>query len=414
MTFPDTGQAIDQVLPRLRSYADTDTPWHAKKMFIGGSYFGGDEILNASNMAAGVYQNHNALYAGRVFPGLVEIEQQIISMLLNLYNAPPSAIGSLTGGGTESLLLAVMSALNRAKSMGKQGPFDVIIPESAHPGFDKAAHLMGLNAIRLTSSDAYRADIEQIKASIGPNAIFLAASAPSFPFGITDPVDELAVIAKKHRLWLHVDACHGGFVLPFANQLGYAIPDFDFSVDGVTSLSVDLHKLGYANKGASALLLADVRNEKYQRYTFDNWPGGRYSTMGLMGSRSAGGMASAWAMMQILGQTGYREIVSEILTARDRLINGLTDIQGIRVLGNPDAYLIAFSSDTADIMALSEGMLSKGWLTGHLTRPKAIHLFLDRENVTSIFEFLEDLSDTIVEVSMGRWSATSVDADYSR
>ena len=414
MTFPDTGQAIDQVLPRLRSYADTDTPWHAKKMFIGGSYFGGDEILNASNMAAGVYQNHNALYAGRIFPGLVEIEQEIISMLLNLYNAPPSAIGSLTGGGTESLLLAVMSALNRAKSMGKQGPFDVIIPESAHPGFDKAAHLMGLNAIRLTSSDAYRADIEQIKASIGPNAIFLAASAPSFPFGITDPVDELAVIAKKHRLWLHVDACHGGFVLPFANQLGYAIPDFDFSVDGVTSLSVDLHKLGYANKGASALLLADVKNEKYQRYTFDNWPGGRYSTMGLMGSRSAGGMASAWAMMQILGQTGYREIVSEILTARDRLINGLTDIQGIRVLGNPDAYLIAFSSDTADIMALSEGMLSKGWLTGHLTRPKAIHLFLDRENVTSIFEFLEDLSDTMVEVSMGRWSATSVDADYSR
>ena len=414
MTFPDTGQAIDQVLPRLRSYADTDTPWHAKKMFIGGSYFGGDEILNASNMAAGVYQNHNALYAGRVFPGLVEIEQEIISMLLNLYNAPPSAIGSLTGGGTESLLLAVMSALNRAKSMGKQGPFDVIIPESAHPGFDKAAHLMGLNAIRLTSSDAYRADIEQIKASIGPNAIFLAASAPSFPFGITDPVDELAIIAKKHRLWLHVDACHGGFVLPFANQLGYAIPDFDFSVDGVTSLSVDLHKLGYANKGASALLLADVKNEKYQRYTFDNWPGGRYSTMGLMGSRSAGGMASAWAMMQILGQTGYREIVSEILTARDRLINGLTDIQGIRVLGNPDAYLIAFSSDTADIMALSEGMLSKGWLTGHLTRPKAIHLFLDRENVTSIFEFLEDLSDTMVEVSMGRWSATSVDADYSR
>ena len=414
MTFPDTGQAIDQVLTRLRSYAETDTPWHAKKMFIGGSYFGGDEILNASNMAAGVYQNHNALYAGRIFPGLVEIEQEIISMLLNLYNAPPSAIGSLTGGGTESLLLAVMSALNRAKSMGKQGPFDVIIPESAHPGFDKAAHLMGLNAIRLASSDAYRADIEQIKASIGPNAIFLAASAPSFPFGITDPVDELAIIAKKHRLWLHVDACHGGFVLPFANQLGYAIPDFDFSVDGVTSLSVDLHKLGYANKGASALLLADVKNEKYQRYTFDNWPGGRYSTMGLMGSRSAGGMASAWAMMQILGQTGYREIVSEILTARDRLINGLTDIQGIRVLGNPDAYLIAFSSDTADIMALSEGMLSKGWLTGHLTRPKAIHLFLDRENVTSIFEFLEDLSDTMVEVSMGRWSATSVDADYSR
>jgi glutamate/tyrosine decarboxylase-like PLP-dependent enzyme len=298
--------------------------------------------------------------------------------------------------------------------MGKQGPFDLIIPEAAHPGFDKAAHLMGANAIRLTSSTAYRADTKQIKTLIGPNAILLAASAPSFPFGITDPIDELAVIAKENGLWLHVDACHGGFVLPFARQLGYATPDFDFSIDGVTSLSVDLHKLGYANKGASALLLADTENEKYQRYTFDKWPGGRYSTMGLMGSRSAGGMASAWAMIRILGQTGYREIVSEILTARDQLLDGLTQIKGIRVLGNPDAYLIAFASDTADIMALSEGMLSKGWLTGHLTRPRAIHLFLDRENATSVSEFLEDLSDTMREVSEGRWAETSVDTDYTR
>ena len=414
MTFPDSGQTIDAVLCELRSYVEKDTPWHAKKMFIGGSYFGGDEIVSASNKAAGIYQNHNVLYAGRVFPGLVQIEQEIISALLGLFKAPPSGTGNLTGCGTESLLLAVMSALNRAKSIGRQAPFDLIIPEAAHPGFDKAAHLMGANAIRLASSHIFRADPEQIKGLVGPNTVFLAASAPSFPFGVTDRVDELAVIAKESDLWLQVDACHGGFVLPFANQLGYAIPDFDFSVDGVTSLSVDLHKLGYANKGASALLLADVKNEKYQRYTFDNWPGGRYSTMGLMGSRSAGGMASAWAMIQILGQTGYREIVSEILTARDRLISGLNDIPGIRVLGKPDAYLIAFSSDTADIMALSEGMLSKGWLTGHLTRPKAIHLFLDRENVTSVSEFLEDLSDTMVEVSMGRWTAPSVDTDYSR
>jgi len=414
MTFPNSGQAVDEVIRKLHSYVETDTPWHAKKMFIGGSYFGGEEILYASNMAAGVYQNHNALYAGRVFPGLVEIEQEIVTVLLDLYKAPTTGVGSLTGGGTESLLLAVMSALNRAKSMGKQGPFDLIIPEAAHPGFDKAAHLMGANAIRLTSSTAYRADTKQIKTLIGPNAILLAASAPSFPFGITDPIDELAVIAKENGLWLHVDACHGGFVLPFARQLGYATPDFDFSIDGVTSLSVDLHKLGYANKGASALLLADTENEKYQRYTFDKWPGGRYSTMGLMGSRSAGGMASAWAMIRILGQTGYREIVSEILTARDQLLDGLTQIKGIRVLGNPDAYLIAFASDTADIMALSEGMLSKGWLTGHLTRPRAIHLFLDRENATSVSEFLEDLSDTMREVSEGRWAETSVDTDYTR
>lgn len=414
MTFPDSGQTVDEVLCRLRSYVETDTPWHAKKMFIGGSYFGGDDIVNASNQAAAVYQNHNALYAGRVFPGLVQIEQEIISALLGLFKAPPSGTGNLTGGGTESLLLAVMSALNRAKSMGRKGPFDLIIPEAAHPGFDKAAHLMGANAIRLASSQAFRAHTEQIKASIGSNTVFLAASAPSFPFGVTDRVDELAVIAKESDLWLHVDACHGGFVLPFAQQLGYAIPEFDLSIDGVTSLSVDLHKLGYANKGASALLLADAKNERYQRYTFDDWPGGGYSTAGLMGSRSAGGLASSWAMIQILGQSGYREIVSEILTARDQLVRGINQLEGLSVLGNPDAYLVAFSAAKADIMAVSEGMLARGWVTGHLTRPQAIHLFLDRHNATAIPEYLSDLGEVLSEVDRGLWAGDPTDTAYTR
>jgi len=414
MTFPDSGQTRDEVLCRLRSYAKTDTPWHARKMFIGGSYFGGDEVVSASNKAAGVYQNHNALYAGRVFPGLVRIEREIVSSLLGLFKAPPTGTGNLTGGGTESLLLAVMSALNRAKSIGRQAPFDLIIPEAAHPGFDKAAHLMGANAIRLASSHAFRADIEQIKASVGPNTVFLAASAPSFPFGVTDRVGELAVIAKESDLWLHVDACHGGFVLPFAQQLGYVIPEFDFSVDGVTSLSVDLHKLGYANKGASALLLADAQNEQHQRYTFDDWPGGRYSTAGLMGSRSAGGLASAWAMIQILGQSGYREIVSEILTARDQLVRGINLLHGLSVLGNPDAYLVAFRASKVDIMAVTEGMLARGWLTGHLVRPQAIHLFLDRHNATAIPEYLSDLGEILSEVERGLWVGRPPDTAYTR
>ena len=413
MTFPDSGQTIDEVLCKLRSYVEKDTPWHAKKMFIGGSYFGGDEIVSASNKAAGMYQNHNALYAGRVFPGLVQIEQEIISALLGLFKAPRTGTGNLTGGGTESLLLAVMSALNRAKSIGRQAPFDLIIPEAAHPGFDKAAHLMGANAIRLASSHIFRADPEQIKASVGPNTVFLAASAPSFPFGVTDRVDELAVIAKESDLWLHVDACHGGFVLPFAQQLGYTIPEFDLSIDGVTSLSVDLHKLGYANKGASALLLADGKNEQHQRYTFDDWPGGRYSTAGLMGSRSAGGLASAWAMIQILGQSGYRGIVSEILTARDQLVRGINQLRGLSVLGSPDAYLVAFRASKIDIMALSEGMLARGWVTGHLTRPRAIHLFLDRHNATAIPEYLSDLGETLSEVERGLWAGRPAATAYT-
>ena len=307
-----------------------------------------------------------------------------------------------------------MSALNRAKSIGRKAPFDLIIPEAAHPGFDKAAHLMGAKAIRLASNPLFRAYPEQIKASVGPNTVLLAASAPSFPFGVTDRVDELADIAKESNLWLHVDACHGGFVLPFAQQLGYAIPTFDLSIDGVTTLSVDLHKLGYATKGASALLLADAKNERYQRYTFDDWPGGRYSTAGLMGSRSAGGLASAWAMIQILDRSGYREIVLEILTARDQLVRGINQLQGLSVLGNPDPTWSHLPQRRLTSWPSVKEYPSRGWVTGHLTRPQAIHLFLDRHNATAIPEYLSDLGETLSEVERGLWAGGRADTVYTR
>ncbi len=383
-------------------------------MFIGGSYFGGEDVLELSNNASRLYQNHNALYAGKMFPSLVAIEKEVVSWCLDLLGAPSDAGGSLTSGGTESLLLAVMAARDwaRTKKPTPDQP-EILIPEAAHPGFDKAAHLMDLKPVRLAQSPQYRANATQLENAVTPNTIMIIGSAPSYPYGITDPICEIADIAQRHRLWCHVDACHGGFILPFARQLGRNTPDFDFSVAGVTSISVDIHKLGYANKGVSALLLANSDLQKYQQYTFTNWPAGLYTTMGISGSRSAGGLSSAWAVIKHLGTTGYEEIVSEILEARDRLIDGINRINGLHVVGSPDSYLVAIGSDDFDILEIDNLMSDKGWINSQLHKPPAMHLFLDRANAMNIELYLNELADTITAYHAGERAAERDPTEYA-
>ena len=383
-------------------------------MFIGGSYFGGEDVLELSNNASRLYQNHNALYAGKMFPSLVAIEKEVVSWCLDLLGAPSDAGGSLTSGGTESLLLAVMAARDwaRTKKPTPDQP-EILIPEAAHPGFDKAAHLMDLKPVRLSQSPQYRANATQLENAVTPNTIMIIGSAPSYPYGITDPICEIADIAQRHRLWCHVDACHGGFILPFARQLGRNTPDFDFSVAGVTSISVDIHKLGYANKGVSALLLANSDLQKYQQYTFTNWPAGLYTTMGISGSRSAGGLSSAWAVIKHLGTTGYQEIVSEILEARDRLIDGINRINGLHVVGSPDSYLVAIGSDDFDVLEIDNLMSDKGWINSQLHKPPAMHLFLDRANAMNIEQYLNELADTITAYHAGERAAERDPTEYA-
>ena len=401
--FPKLGLSHNSVLSDLQTMRDNDPPWYGPKMFIGGSYFGGEDVLKVSNKASRVYQNHNALYAGKTFHNLLQLEDDVVSACLDLLCAPSKGGGCLTSGGTESLLLVVMAAREWAKSKRPTPDKpEILIPEAAHPGFDKAAHLMDLKPVRLQQSSEYRADPAQLENSVTENTIMIIGSAPSYPYGVTDPIIKIGEIAQRHQLWCHIDACHGGFILPFARQLGRPIPDFDFTVSGVTSISVDIHKLGYANKGVSALLLDNADLQQYQRYSFSNWPAGLYSTIGISGSRSAGGLASAWAVINHLGASGYREIVSEILHARDRLVEGIEEIEELNVAGNPDSYLVAFTSDRLDILGIDDIMADKGWVTSQLSRPPAIHLFLDRSNAMSIDSYLRDLGDATAAYRAGK------------
>ena len=413
--LPPHGRNWEKVKAEMEVAQEEDSPWYNERMFIGGSYFGGADVVKVANEAYQMYINYNALYATKIFPSLVGYETDIVSALLEMMNAPMGTSGSITTGGTESLIMAVKTAHAWAHDHrpGATVP-EIVVPHAAHPAFDKTAHLMGIKAVRITQSPDFRADVEAIERTINDNTIMLAASAPSYPFGVTDPISEIAALAEKHGLWLHVDACHGGFIFPFARKLGYPIPDYDFAVPCVTSISVDVHKLGYANKEVSALLLRDASLETYQRYAFEDWPSGMYSTQNLMGSRSGGGLASAWAVLNYLGEDGYLERVSKILDTRVRFLDGIREIDGLEIWGDPEAYLIAFGSNTFDIFAVDEGMAERGWLASRLIDPPAIHLFLDMSHTSIVDDYLHDLTEVVNAVKSGKIQSREKGALYSR
>ena len=413
--LPPHGRSWEKVKAEMGVVQKDDFPWHSERMFIGGSYFGGEDVVEVANEAYQMHINYNALYATKIFPSLVRYENDIVRALLGMMNAPTGASGSITIGGTESLIMAVKTAYAWAHDQrpGATEP-EILIPHAAHPAFDKAAHLMGIKAVRLTQSPDFRADVDAMERAISANTIMLVASAPSYPFGVTDPIPEIAALAERHGLWMHVDACHGGFIFPFARKLGYSIPDYDFAVPGVTSISVDVHKLGYANKGVSSLLLCDANLETYQRYTFDAWPSGTYSTQNLMGSRSGGGLASAWAVLNYLGEAGYLERVGEILDTREQFLDGIRRINGLEIWGEPEAYLIAFGSNIFDIFAVDEGMAERGWMGSRLTVPPAIHLFLDLSHGAIVDEYLHDLAEVVRAVKSGEIQSREKGASYSR
>ena len=413
--LPPHGRNWEEVRTEMKAAQKDDSPWYSERMFIGGSYFGGEDVLEVANEAYQMYINYNALYAAKIFPSLVRYETDIVGALLEMMNAPTGAGGSITTGGTESLIMAVKTAHAWAHDYLREATEpEIVVPHAAHPAFDKTAHLMGIKAVRIAQSPDFRADIEAMERAINDNTIMLAASAPSYPFGVTDSISDIAALAERHGLWLHVDACHGGFIFPFARKLGYSIPDYDFAVPGVTSISVDVHKLGYANKGVSTLLLRDASLETYQRYTFDDWPAGTYSTQNLMGSRSGGGLASAWAVLNYLGEEGYLERVGKILDIRGRFLDGIREIDGLEIWGEPEAYLIAFGSNTFDIFAVDEGMAERGWLGSRLLDPSAIHLFLDISHAAIVDNYLSDLAEVVRTVKSGKIQSRKRDASYSR
>jgi glutamate/tyrosine decarboxylase-like PLP-dependent enzyme len=293
----------------------------------------------------------------------------------------------------------VKAARDRARAERPQITHPTIVaPQTAHPAFNKAAHFMGLRVVRVPVGADFRADVAAMAAACGPDTIMLVGSAPAYPHGVVDPIPQLGELAARRGLWLHVDACVGGFIAPFAKALGVAIPDFDFAVPGVTSITADLHKYGYTAKGASTVLYRDEAAFNYQKFEFSDWPRGLYATQTLVGTRAGGAIAAAWAVMNYLGHEGYRDRTSRILAVRARLEAGVRQL-GLEVWGAPQLSILSYGSRKLDIFAVAERMTERGWFVGRLLEPPGIHLMLNLTHEPAVDAYLADLAEAVSTVA---------------
>ncbi|MGN6673907.1 MAG: pyridoxal phosphate-dependent decarboxylase family protein [Thermomicrobiales bacterium] len=388
--LPAQGKSPEEITALLEDARRDDVQWRAGRV-AGFLFLGGEDVAQVAQDAYRRFIMENGL-SGVAFPSLHKFETEVVAMSAALLHGD-NAVGTITSGGTESILLAVKTARDRARALRPAitRP-EIVMPYTAHPAFDKAAHYFGLTPVRTPLGADWRVDLAAYQAAITPNTVLLVGSAPNYPFGMVDPIPDMAAFAAEREISFHVDACVGGFFLPFAEQLGRQFPTFDFRVPGVTSISADLHKFGYTAKGASLLLSRDPDIAQYQGFEFAGWPCGRYRTPNTTGTRPGGAIAAAWAVLQYLGEAGYRRLVARTLAFTDRLSAGIATIPELTVYGEPDMSVLAYGSPTHDITAIGEELERRGWFLHWTWQPPAIHLMLSPGHEAIVETYLADLA----------------------
>jgi len=410
--FPEHGLAPAELFAEMESARRDDVDWKRGRLGLY-VHYAGDDVLAVAKEAYQRFFSENAL-GPKAFPSLRKFEEDVLAWSADLLHAPENATGVMTSGGTESIFLAVKAARDWARSERPQivAP-DIVVPISAHPAFDKAAHYLCVTVRRVPLAGDYRADVAAMVNAITPDTIMLVGSAPTFPHGVIDPIADIAALATARDLWLHVDACVGGFLAPFAARLGYPIPPFDFAVPGVRSMSADLHKYGFTAKGASVLLLADAPLRRHLVFEFDNWPRGKYAVPTFAGTRPGGAIAAAWAVLRYLGIEGYLRIAREIMGARDRLMAGIDAIDGLHVVGKPDLAVLGYATRDVDSFAVAEELTRRGWFVSTMSEPLGIHLGMPTmAHVPQVDAYLSDLRAAVDVVRASGRVARSREVSY--
>lgn len=395
--LPKQGINSEELLKQMNELQANDIKWREGKN-SSLVYYIGDEKTKLINDAYTMYAMTNGLSPSS-FPSLKKFESEVVAMTLSMLNGDENVVGNMTSGGTESILMALKTARDfaRAEKPHIKEP-EIIIPNTVHPAFEKAAHYLCLKPIRVKVKEDFRADVETMKSKINENTILLVGSAPAYPQGVIDPIEDLGKLAKEHNLLLHVDACLGGFLLPFVKKLGYDIPNFDFSVEGVTSISADVHKYGYGPRGTSVVLYKNAALRKYQYFCFTEWPGGLYGSPTMTGSRPGGAIASAWATMQHIGEEGYLELTKKVMATTKKFIDGINAIPELKVLGKPDMSVFSYTSDTLSIFSIAEKMAKHGWGVDRQHFPDSLHIMITPAHENVVDKFLEDLRNAVEEV----------------
>jgi len=399
--FPRAGKPAASVLAEMDDIRSGDTDWTSPGNLTA-SYYGGPDVAELARAAYLKHIGDNVIQQAALHPSVRRYERDVVDFTLSLFHAPEGATGTVTTGGSESIALALKTARDRAREQRGITAPEIIVPQSGYAVFDKLSHYLGIRVIRMSESPGHRADVAGMARAITANTIMLVASAPPYPLCTIDPVAEIAALAGARDLLCHVDACVGGFMLPFARMLGQDIPDFDFAVPGVTSISADLHKYGYACRGCSVLCLRDNELERWQGFETDAWNGGAYRSKTITGSRNAGAVASAWAVISHLGIDGYIRITAQIIDMREAFLAGIRAMEGLEVIGTPQGPHFAFAAPGLDILSIAGALTDRGWGINIGVRPDCVILLPSAHHLASAPRFLCDLGDIMGRARAGR------------
>jgi sphinganine-1-phosphate aldolase len=410
MPLPPAGLSKDEVLARLSALRADDKDWRSGRVFSL-VFHAGDDVDEVARDASVMFLSENALNP-LAFPSVGRMQQDVVDIAADLFHGSDAAAGFMTSGGTESLLLAVKAARNRARTERAVADPNMVIADSAHAAFHKASEYFGVAVRKIPVRADWRADVDAMAAAVDDDTVLVVGSAPQYPQGVIDPIPELAALATERDINCHVDACMGGFVLPFAERLGRKVPPWDFRVEGVTSISADLHKLGYSPKGASVLVHRNEAQRRHQIFVFDDWLGGFYASSGIAGSKPAGPIAAAWAVLHFLGEEGYLRLTEQTLDASRALIDGVRAIPGLTVLGEPDAHNVAIAAedaDAVDVFKVMDALAERGWHLDRQQPPDNLHATVSAGTAPAVTAFLGDLRACVEETGATRTADRSTD-----
>lgn len=398
MALPEHGRDRDDLLTEMEQRRAGDADWREGRTWSL-VYHAGEDVADLRNAAYERFASENALNP-LAFPSVLGFENEVVGMVADMTHGE-TAVGNVTSGGTESIMLATYAARERARDHGIDRP-SIVFAETAHPAWSKAAHYFDLEPVMIDAREDWRADPSAIEGAIGDDTALVVVSAPSYPHGVIDPVEAVAGVAAEAGVPCHVDACIGGFVLPFLEELGHDLPPWNFRVDGVSSISVDPHKYGYTAKGVSTLLYRDKELRRPQYYAYDGWPGGIYVAPNMQGTRPAGPIAAAWAVMQFIGRDGYQELVSSAMDAREAIADAVAEMPELSVVSDPDMTLLAIEGmGEVNAWTVQRELSDRGWELERQQRPESMHLSVMAQHAPVVDEFLDDLRESITVARQG-------------
>ena len=404
LSMPQTGRSVDELLQDIDEMRGNDIDWRSGRAFSLVYNADDPELERLQHRVADMFLHENALNPF-AYPSLVRMEQEVVGFAADLFGTEPGS-GTMASGGTESIFLAVHTAREVARERDRDA-HRIIMAETAHPAFTKAAHYLGMDTVRVPVGADLRADVDSMSQQIDERTALVVGSAPCYPYGIIDPIADLAALAIDVDALCHVDACLGGWLLPFWERIGEPVPDWTFAVPGVTSISADIHKYGYCFKGASVVLYSDKALKAHQHFLFDGWPGGLYGSATTAGTRPAAPIAAAWATINHLGMDGYLAKTTVVRDTSRRFLEGVLAIDGLQVAGKPTLSLFEFSSvDSVETTgAIADVMDDRGW---NLDRQQGgLHLMISPGHAHVVDQFLVDLAHAVEHHGENRGKAAS-------